>query len=268
MERQFVFLDTFNLYTIKSINTMRKNITSLIWSLIVLGLVLTANVSCEKDEEEKAPAFPPPSGTLIDVDGNVYQFVIIGNQKWMIENLRVTKYLNGDPIPVAVDSATWVTQTTGAYSIYGNDPANNTKYGLLYNWHVVNDARGIAPEGWRVPTNADWNALCDELGGVNEAGEKLKEWGHKHWLSPNYANNSSGFTALPGGVRFGSAAAAPNAGSQGHYRFVGAQSYYWEQAQATAANGWIRNLYYGNIRVTRASVVKSTGASIRLVSDL
>lgn len=140
----------------------------------------------------------PP--TVTDYDGNVYQTVLIGDQCWMMENLKVTHYRNGDPIPHVTDGVTWGNLTSGAYCNYNNDEGNVATYGRLYNWYAVDDSRNIAPAGWHVPSDAEWQTLVDYLGGDAVAGGKMKEAGTTHWASPNTgATNESGFTALPGG---------------------------------------------------------------------
>lgn len=131
-----------------------------------------------------------------------YESVQICNQTWMKKNLNVSKYRNGDVIPQVTDATQWSNLTTGAWCYYNNDSANGTVYGKLYNWYAVNDPRGLAPQGWHIPTNAEWTTLTTCLGGISTAGAKMKETGDSHWLSPNLdANNSSGFIALPGGSR-------------------------------------------------------------------
>lgn len=140
------------------------------------------------------------TGTMTDQDGNLYQTVLIGNQWWMAENLKAIHYRNGDAIPNVSDSTEWVNLTTGAYSAYDNNESNAETYGYLYNWYAVDDTRNIAPEGWHIPTETEWQTLIDYLGGVSVAGGKMKEAGTIHWASPNDgATNESGFTALPGG---------------------------------------------------------------------
>jgi len=99
------------------------------------------------------------TATVTDVDGNVYNTITIGTQTWMLENLRVTHYQNGDPIPNGATGYNWVTTFTPAYTPTNGDPANNTTYGLFYSGGAVNDARNIAPSGWHVPTDADWYTL-------------------------------------------------------------------------------------------------------------
>ena len=104
--------------------------------------------SCKKDSNT-------PNNTVTDIDGNVYNTVTIGTQVWMKENLKVSKYRNGDPIPTNLTDAAWGAATTGAYSIYNNDAANNTTYGKLYNWYAVVDSRNLCPVGWHVPSDAE-----------------------------------------------------------------------------------------------------------------
>jgi len=143
---------------------------------------------------------------LADIDGNVYHSVTIGTQVWMVENLKVTHYRNGDPIPNVIENEKWGSLTTGAYCFYNNDPNNLDTYGGLYNWYAVTDGRNIAPIGWHVPSDAEWTTLLSSLEDETDiwtgVGGKLKETGAAHWQSPNTgATNESGFTALPGGCR-------------------------------------------------------------------
>ena len=128
--------------------------------------------------------------------------VKIGTQVWMLKNLDVDHYRNGDSIPEVRDSLLWKNLTSGAWCYYNNDPANGAVYGKLYNWYAVNDPRGIAPSGWHVPSFQEWDILTKYLGGKAGCGAKLKEQGILHWNSPNEGStNSSGFSALPGGKR-------------------------------------------------------------------
>jgi uncharacterized protein (TIGR02145 family) len=132
-----------------------------------------------------------------DIDGNICPTVDIGSQKWMSTNLKVTHYRNGDPIPRVTDSATWANLTTGAYCEYQNDTNNGNDYGLLYNWYAVNDSRGLAPEGWRIPSKDDFLELKNFLDGGS--GSELKAGGY---AVPGWdGNNNTFFTALPAGQR-------------------------------------------------------------------
>lgn len=137
-----------------------------------------------------------------DIDGNGYEFVAIGDQVWMAENLATTKLNDGTPISNLTLAASWESATAPAYVWYSNNESlYKLTYGALYNWHAVASAK-LCPEGWHVPAEAEWNTLINFLGGVDVAGGKLKQAGTALWLSPNEgATNESGFTALPGGGR-------------------------------------------------------------------
>jgi uncharacterized protein (TIGR02145 family) len=128
-------------------------------------------------------------------------YVTIGTQIWTNKNLDVTTYRNGDPIPQVTDPTAWAGLTTGAWCYYNDDPANGAIYGKLYNWYAVNDPRGLAPAGWHVPTETEWQTLIGTLGGASVAGGEMKSTGTTYWGSPNTGTNSSGFSALPGGLR-------------------------------------------------------------------
>jgi len=138
---------------------------------------------------------------VTDFDGNHYQSVILGTQEWMTENLRVSHFQGGSPIPEISDSATWMTYPA-AYCYYNNDVANDSIYGKLYNYNAIDDSRKLAPVGWHIPTLSDWLTLLDYLGGKEQAGGKMKEAGTQHWFDPNIVTTySSGFNARPGGLR-------------------------------------------------------------------
>lgn len=140
--------------------------------------------------------------TVTDVDGNVYKTVTIGTQVWMAENLKTTKYKDGEKIPLITESSESANPPTPAYYWYDNDEATyKNDYGALYNWYTVNTGK-LCPAGWLVPTEAEFNSLIAYLGSMSVAGGKLKEAGITHWESPNIgATNETGFTALPGGER-------------------------------------------------------------------
>ncbi|NOU18566.1 MAG: hypothetical protein HOO91_13505 [Bacteroidales bacterium] len=185
--------------------------------LLTLGLLLLISSCCKENNGPTNPTnghttarFNPnlKYGTMADQDGNIYKTIAIGTQVWIAENLRTTKYRNGEAIPNVTGNAEWASLTTGAYCYYNNtkDIDSIATFGGLYNWYTVSDSRGLAPKGWHVPTDADWTTLVTFLGGGDLtlgnsiAGDMLKEVGNAHWYSYP-ANNSSGFTALPGGWR-------------------------------------------------------------------
>jgi uncharacterized protein (TIGR02145 family) len=150
---------------------------------------------------------PTNSNAKIDIDGNAFNTVSIGNQVWMKENLNVTRYQNGDLIPNVRGNEEWAALKTGAYSRYNNNPdtKNELKNGLLYNGFVVEDSRNVCPVGWRIPGVDDFTILTNFLGGYREAGGKLKQAGtNSQWTLPNSgATNETGFSALPAGNRRG-----------------------------------------------------------------
>jgi uncharacterized protein (TIGR02145 family) len=128
--------------------------------------------------------------------------IAIGTQFWAAANLNVSTFRNGDSIPHARTNEEWVAAGESgkpAWCYYNNDPANGKKYGKLYNWYAVNDPRGLAPVGWKIPGDADWAKLTNYLGGPNVSGEKMKST--VGWIEDSNGNNESGFTGLPGGYR-------------------------------------------------------------------
>ncbi|MBN2104641.1 hypothetical protein JW835_11430, partial [bacterium] len=196
-------------------------------------------------------------GTVTDIDGNVYQTVKIGNQWWMAANLKATHYRNGDEIPNVTGAVDWKNLTTGAYCNYDNNADYGTTYGRLYNWYAVNDSRNIAPQGWHVPTDAQWQTLIDYLGGGNVAGGKMKETETTHWVSPNRgATNESGFSALLGGYR------------NGYYFYdMGNEAKFWSSTASMSTHAFYRALYNSNSYVMRLDFYKSCGHSVRCIRD-
>jgi uncharacterized protein (TIGR02145 family) len=203
------------------------------------------------------------TNTVTDLDGNVYQTVTIGTQVCMAENLKVTHYRNGDPIPNITSDSDWTSLTTGARCDYDNDADNVPVYGRLYNWYAVDDSRGIAPEGWHVPTDAEWQILVDYLGGSSVAGGKMKatgtiEEGTGLWYHPNEgATNESDFSALPGGYRH----------LDGNFYYLGSYAYFWSSTEYSSYLAWYRLLSYYNSDVYRNYDLKQLGFSVRCVRD-
>ncbi len=170
---------------------MKKN-NLRIPQIFIIVMLFAISSRCKKEDIN--------SNSATDADGNVYNTLSIGTQVWMVENLKTTKLNDGTPIPNITENVTWSKLTTPAYVWYNDAAANKTTYGALYNWFTVNTGK-LAPKGWHIPSDADWNTLITFLGGDTIAGGKLKEKGTNHWAAPNTgADNRSGFTALPGGV--------------------------------------------------------------------
>jgi uncharacterized protein (TIGR02145 family) len=185
-----------------------------------------------------------------------YETVTIGTQVWMLKNLDVDHYRNGDPIQQVSDPDVWKTLTTGACCYYEIDPANGAIYGKLYNWYAVNDPRGLAPRGWHVPSDAEWTTLSDYLGGESIAGGKMKETGTTHWMSPNKgASNSSSFSALPGGNRGSNDVSIRGSG------------FWWSSTEYNGTKAWSRVLYYYDTSLLRYYNCKVCGFSVRCVKD-
>jgi len=222
---------------------------------LLLILIIAGFTGCKKDVKTITP-----TNTVTDIDGNVYQTVTIGTQVWMAENLKTTKYRNGDPIPNVMDNAAWGALATGAYCWSNNDAAiYKAAYGALYNWYAVADSRNIAPIGWHVPADTEWTTLTTFLGGESVAGGKLKEAGTAHWNSPNTgATNSSGFAARPGDYRY----------SNGTFGSIGHNGWWWSSPASDASNAWHRYLDYSYAAVGRGSnYSKQGGFSVRCVRD-
>lgn len=206
---------------------------------------------------------------VTDIDGNVYPIVPIGDQWWMAKNLRVMRYRNGDSIAHVPDSVAWSRLTTGAWESYDNLPYTIDRYGLLYNWYAVADTRQIAPAGWHIPSDAEWQELERTLGmapdevagygnrGTDEGG-KLKLNDPLMWHSPNSgATNSSGFSAIPGGLRVGI----------GDFVALSYHGVYWTGTAADSTHAFYRLLVYNDATIWRRAEYKQYGFSVRCVKD-
>lgn len=195
------------------------------------------------------------SEPVTDIDGNVYKTVQIGNQIWMAENLRVSRYRNGDIIPNITDDEKWSNMDKGAWCNYLNDPAYDSEFGKLYNWYTIDDERELAPEGWHVSTNEDWTILEGYLGGYEIAGGKLKETGTINWEKTNEGTtNESGFCALPGGGRIN---------GKGKFYLSRFNGYWW-----CSKSHWYWCLNYGSNQTGRGQEHELFGCSVRCVKNI
>lgn len=200
------------------------------------------------------------NSTVTDIEGNVYKTVIIGKQIWMAENLKTTKYRNGDLIGTTSSANLDISgESTPKYQwSYDGNESNVAAHGRLYTWYAVTDNRNICPSGWHIPTDAEWTALTDYLEGELVAGDKLKETGTTHFNPPNSgATNESGFTALPGGYRY----------STGTFNFLGNYGYWWSASESSTGSSWYRNVYYNYNNVYRQHNIKKIGFSVRCIKD-
>ncbi len=201
------------------------------------------------------------STSVTDIDGNTYQLVTICSQVWTKSNLNVSKYRNGDIIPQVTDPTLWTNLTTGAWCYYANTTANGTTYGKLYNWYAVNDPRGLAPVGFHVPSNAEWDTLRACLGGDALAGGAMKEAGNAHWIANTDATNSSGFTGLPGGALY-----QGDLGITGTFQGIGEYGYFWSTTPVLTS-AWYRQLHNFNGYIVKASLYNQNGFSVRCIKD-
>jgi uncharacterized protein (TIGR02145 family) len=218
--------------------------------------------------------FPcPGTPTVTDTDGNLYTTVQIGTQCWTQNNLRTSRYRNGDTIPTGLSNSAWENTTSGAYAIYNNDPVNDGLYGKLYNHYAVTETRGLCPTGWHVPSDGEWNILVKYLdsnadtvcGGCfqsSTAGGMIKSTAMQPtpggWNSPNTgATNSSGFTALPGGLRY----------YNGNF-YNGDFSGWWSSSVSFWSGAWFRALYNdGSSVINRNDTYRTYGFSVRCLKD-
>jgi len=221
--------------------------------------------------------------TMSDIDGNTYPTVLIGGQCWMAADLKVRTYPNGDPIPYIDNNVTWAALANNniddAYSFYGDSNNDGTidiaypNYGALYtystaiadNWARDNSTtnseggQGICPDGWHLPTDAEWTNLTTFLGGISVAGGKMKETGTTHWNSPNTgATNSSGFTALPSGFRHS---------NNGTFRNVDQRSYWWSSTEFAGSSAYNLNLHNLVANAFRNGMNKSNGYCVRCLRN-
>ena len=220
---------------------------------------------------ECAPTLLCESPTM---DGHTYAVVEIGDQCWFAENLRSTVYGNGDLIPAGLTDGEWITTTSGATAVYGEDgsPCNNhspdidacdeaqslAAYGRLYNWYAVDDARGLCPAGWHVPTDGEWTELEDYItsqGFDGTEGTALKST--SGWYDNGNGTDDFGFSAFPGGNRFHDSG---NFSSAGYYGG-------WWSSSPSGGYAWFRSLYYNVPDIDRIDLNPGSGLSVRCLRD-
>lgn len=240
----------------------------------MLGIIICLS-GCKKDDTEKkdnteysAPIIFNPSityGSMSDQDGNTYKTVTIGTQTWMAENLKTTKYNDGTTIPLLTSDTGCLNNVSSGYYWPNNSSATYKDiYGALYNWYAVNIGK-LAPNGWHIPTDAEWLTLIDYCGGDSIAGDKLKEADTTHWCTPywlEFATNGSGFTALPGGAR----------GYE--FLYIGYYGDWWTTTEDSTngnplynGNIWYREMCWLHQGAMRFSTDKCVSFSVRCVKD-
>jgi uncharacterized protein (TIGR02145 family) len=207
--------------------------------------------------------FKTYTGTVNDIEGNIYNTITIGAREWMAENLKTTRYNDNTAIPLVADFYAWAELSSSGYCWYNNDAvAFGTDYGVLYNWYTLdaasNGGKNVCPAGWHVPSDAEWTELSYHMGGDSIAGGKMKETGTAHWQSPNTrATNESGFRALPGGGRY----------YDGFFSSLGKIGGWWSSTELLATTARGRFLYYDLSLVYRGSGSKNDGFSVRCVRN-
>lgn len=246
---------------------MKKSYSGIILIILVSFLVFFT-VSCKKDSDKPAVE----TGTMTDIEGNVYKTIKIGNQWWMAENLKVRKYRNGDDIDSVAknlpDSA-WANKKTGAYCYF------EEKFGMLYNFYSIKDSRNIAPVGWHIPADDEWKEMEQFLGMTKEDADKINwrgsDQGNKlkiaggntmYWAKSSdiytvYGTNESGFTAIGGACRI----------FNGQWGEITHTGFWWTSSLDNGNGAMYRGLDYDKTTVFRYYGPENYGFSIRCVRD-
>jgi uncharacterized protein (TIGR02145 family) len=233
---------------------MKKRLAELFNLFIIVFGVMIGPMTSSQNQTGIIVAKAKP---VEDADGHVYRTVKIGNQIWMAENLKTTRYNDGQPIPHVTDHSAWGGLRAPAYCTYNNEETNLSVYGALYNWHAVNSGKH-APKEWHVPPDAEWTTLAAYLGGEGVAGGKMKEAGFAYWLAPHAgASNSSAFSALPGGGR----------DDEGEFSGLTDFANFWSSTESSPSNAWRRHLVYDDRNARRDNFGKMMGFSVRCIKD-
>jgi uncharacterized protein (TIGR02145 family) len=238
--------------------------------IILMSFLLLLTHSCKKD-----PVTPAiETGTLTDIDGNVYQTITIGTQTWMAENLKTTKFNNGDSIPSVSIDTTWAALNTGAFCNFKPDSVSVAIYGRLYNYFAVIDQRKLCPLGWHIPSDDEWKELEIFLGMSkedvaklnwrgNDQGNKMKIAGGNtsYWAKSSdmyeiYGTNESGFRGIGGACRVFN-------GQWGEITHTG----FWWTSSLAGNEAWYRGLDYNKTNVFRYYGPKNYGFSVRCIKD-
>ncbi|MFC2126653.1 FISUMP domain-containing protein [Bacteroidota bacterium] len=236
-------------------------------------LLIVVVFSCEQDKVIEE------TNILTDFDGNTYETVVIGNQEWMVENLKVTHYADGTPIPLVEDEGIWdnLGSTDKAYCFYDNSSSNGDIYGALYTWAAAmngqdgsdnnpSGVQGACPTGWHLPSDAEWKELEMYLGmsqedaddtGWRGTDEGIKLKAESGWIQDGNGTNESGFTALPGGYRSGG----------GAFAFDGVAGIWWTSKVINSDSAWYRSIYDNRNNIARNVWIKNYGYSVRCLKD-
>lgn len=192
-----------------------------------------------------------------DVDGNIYESVVIGTQTWLTENLKSTRYDDATEIKEMKDNGEWAKATAPGFCWYNNDAANKDEYGALYNWHVIKNGN-ICPKGWHVPTDAEWTTLETFVGGSAQAALMLKEKGTQHWKSTSDAvGDTYNFSAIAAGFR----------NSDGNFTYQLSDCCFWTATPSTPTYAHNRSFSYYDKGINSRDIQRTNGYSIRCVKD-
>jgi uncharacterized protein (TIGR02145 family) len=234
-----------------------------------VNILLVLLISCDKKDDVQS--------RVRDIDGNFYETIKIGSQEWMAENLKTTKLKDGTDIPNVTDDSEWSALTSAAMCWYdNNESVNKNTYGALYNWYATSSGI-LCPQGWHAPTDLEWTTLENYLAdnGYNYDGStgsnsyaialaSVTGWSSSQVMGAvgntdfPEKRNSTGFNALPGGVRDA---------NQHIFGSIGNYGMWWTTTELDSDTGWDRGLATGFSNVGRANVLKVHGFSVRCLKD-
>jgi uncharacterized protein (TIGR02145 family) len=226
---------------------MHKELKSILMK-IILGILFVLYSFCLLSQE-----------TIKDKSGNIYNTLKIGTQIWMTENLNVSNFRNGEPIKEITNYEEWLTANNSGKPAwcYYDFNSMNAKYGKLYNWYAVSDPRGLAPEGWHVPSDQDWNNLIKFNGSDKISTDKLKSnFGWFAWDGKSCSgNNQTGFNCLPSGALY----------ADGEFVAIGNAANFWSNTMEDESTSWY--YYIEDKEITRAWNFHFAHLSVRCIKN-
>lgn len=229
--------------------------------ILVLFIIYSCNSNSKRNVDQNQNENATTESELYENDEpylEYYDSIRIGNQHWSTRNLDCCTFRNGDSIPEANTDEEWEMASengTPACCYYDNDPANSETYGRLYNFFALSDPRGIAPDGWHIPSNEEWKLMFYFLGGENVAGEKLKSG--EGWIENGNGDNSSRFNAYPGGYR----------DSGGKFENIGKSGYWWTSTEISSISGYQWLISYSSPEIDQLERPKGGGYSVRCIKN-
>ncbi len=260
--RYYRYLDTFDVFPSGTPDSLRSNLPAP-GTVSVMGKRLREQADYDGDKtSERSP-------DVEDVDGNTYRTIKIGAQTWMAENLRVTHYRDGTPIPLLTQKEEWTAAQSGAMALYDQKDT----YGILYNWYAATDIRGLAPDGWHIPSDEEWSVMEQALGMENYEAQQSGTFrgdgvasklsvGNANWeqgaLTEDHRIANSEFSALPSGFR---------GYLNGSFSGWGNSAYFWSASAPHPGSAWYRSLSNKQSGVYRDHASKRAGLAIRCVKN-